>query len=240
VSLGPYRGERDDLPAENRIPLLGVTPADSNRTAARTRLPPEARRDQILDAAARTALRDGLTAVRLERLAKDVGVSKALAYSYFSSRDELLAALLRREQQDLRERGMRVALRARSFSAMLRQTTRLYLEQSRDRGALIEALLADPSVDRLMAADNRIERDRTVRFLVRAVRRRYGLSLETAIAAVRLLMPVTGEAGKAVSEGAMSVDDAEDICVRMIKGALAQLSPAKGAKQPKPASDGRP
>jgi AcrR family transcriptional regulator len=194
---------------------------------ARTRLAPGARRDQLLDAAARTVLGDGLHAVRLEQLARDVCVSKALAYSYFSSRDELLAALLQREQSDLRERGMRAALQARSFGAMLRQTTRLYLEQSRDRGALIEALLADPSLARLMAADNRAERDSTVRFLVRAVRRRYKLPLAAAIAAVRLLMPVTGEAGRAVSEGALTVDEAEDLCVALITGALTRLAASR-------------
>jgi AcrR family transcriptional regulator len=205
---------------------LELTPAIANGRPKRprTRLAPEARRNQILDAAARTVLRDGPTAVGLEQLARDIGISKALAYSYFGSRDDLLAAMLQREQRDLQERGMRAALQAKSFLEMLRQTTRIYLEHSRDRGALVEALLADPSVARLMAADNRAERDSTVRFLVRAVRRRYGLSLEKSIAAVRLLMPVTGEAGRAVSEGTLTVDEAEDICVRLITGGLTRLA----------------
>jgi AcrR family transcriptional regulator len=208
---------------------VDVTPAKASRQ--RTRLAPAARRDQILDAAARAVLRDGPGSVGLEQLARDVGISKALAYSYFRSRDDLLAALLQREQRDLRQRGMRAALQAKTFVALMRRTTRLYLEQSRDRGALIEALLADPSVARLMAAENRAERDSTVRLLVRAVRRRYDLPLDTAIAAVRLLMPVTGEAGKAVSEGALSVDEAEDLCVKLITGALSRLS-AKGSHAP--------
>lgn len=80
-----------------------------------------------------------------------------------------------------------------------------------------------------MAAENRAERDSTVRFLVRAVRRRYGLSLETSIAAVRLLMPVMGEAGKAVSEGVLTVDEAEDMCLRLITGGLARLA-ASGSR----------
>jgi len=194
--------------------------------SARTRLTPEARRDQILDAAARTILHDGLSAVGLEQLARDIGISKALAYTYFRSRDDLLAALLQREQRDLRARGMRAALQAKSFTGLIRNTTRLWLEQSRDRGALVEALLSDPSVARLMAAENRAEQERTVRFLVRAVRRRYALPLEASIAAVRLLMPVTGEAGKAVSEGVLTVDDAEDLCLLLITGALARLAAA--------------
>lgn len=190
----------------------------------RTRLSPDLRRSQILDAAAQVAIGDGPSAVSLERLAKELGISKALAYSYFRSRDELLAALLHREQLDLRDRGMRAALEAKSFDELIRRTTRLYLEQSRDRGALIEALLADPSVARLMAPANRVERDRTVRFFVRAARRRYRLDLATAIAVVRLLMPVTGEAGKAVSEGALDIDEAERLCVDLITGGMERLS----------------
>jgi AcrR family transcriptional regulator len=206
--------------------LILVKPPEGQRPP-RTRLAPEARRDQILDAAARTVLRDGVGAVGVAQLAQDVGISKALAYSYFRSRDDLLAALLQREQRDLRDRGMRAAMQAKSFTGLIRRTTRLWLEQSRDRGALVEALLADPSVDRLMASENRAERESTVRFLVRAVRRRYGLALETSIAAVRLLMPVTGEAGKAVAEGLLTVDEAEELCVRLITGALSKLSTSR-------------
>ena len=199
-------------------------PPSEGPKSARTRLTPEARRDQILDASAKTVVRDGPAAIGLEQLARDLGISKALVYSYFRSRDDLLASLLRREQQDLLERGMRAALQAKSFIALIRQTTRLFLEQSRDRGALVEALLADPSVARLMEADTLAERDGVVRFFVRAARRRYGLSLPKAIAAVRLLMPVTGEAGRAVAEGALTVDEAEDLCVRLITGGMARLA----------------
>ena len=190
----------------------------------RTRLSREARGDQILDSAAKAVLRHGASGVSLEGLARDVGISKALIYGYFRSRDELLAALLRREQRDLRERGMAAALRAETFEVLIRQTTRLYLEQSRDRGALIEALLSDPSVERLMADDARAEHDATVRFFVRAARRAYGLNLPTAMAAVRLLMAVTGEAGRAIGEGTMALEAAEELCVALITGGLGSLA----------------
>ncbi|MCR5879264.1 TetR/AcrR family transcriptional regulator [Phenylobacterium sp. J367] len=99
----------------------------------RTRLSPEARREQILDEAARLILEEGLTAVSMERLARAVGISKGLVYNYFADRDGLLAALLHREQTELRDRGMLSALQARSYAELIRQTTRLYLQQTRDR-----------------------------------------------------------------------------------------------------------
>ncbi|HEX2560268.1 helix-turn-helix domain-containing protein [Phenylobacterium sp.] len=190
----------------------------------RTRLPPEARREQILDEAARVILEEGLTAVSMERLAREVGISKGLVYNYFSDRDALLAALLLREQTELRDRGMASALQARSFAELIRQTTRLYLEQTRDRGALIAALLSDPSVGRLMEEESRADRDRTFRYFVRASRREYDLPLDRAIAAVDMLMAVTDQAGKLVARGELGVDAATEMCVELITGALEKLA----------------
>ena len=210
-----------ETPGRDRASLPNEEPTGGRR---RRRLSPEGRRNEILDGAARSILEDGLSSFALERLARELGISKALVYGYFRSRDDLLAALLQREQADLRNRGMRAAMDANTFEALIRNTTRLYLEQSRDHGPLIEALLADPSVARLMETENRAERDRTVRFFVRAGRRRYGLPLSTAVAAVQLLMAVTGEAGKLVSDGTLEVAVAEDLCLDLITGGLAKVA----------------
>lgn len=196
----------------------------------RTRLAPEARRDLILDEAARLIQREGLAAATMEGLARECGISKGLVYNYFPTRDALLAALLRREQEDLRDRGMATALQAGSFPDLIRQTTRLYLEQTRDRGAMIGALLADPAVARLMEDANRAEHDRTVRYFVRATRRAFGLPLPTAIAAVEMLMSVTGAAGRLVADRVLDVPMAEDMVVRIITGGLAEL--AEAGRQP--------
>ncbi len=190
----------------------------------RTRLAPEARRQQILDEAARLILDEGLHAVSMERLARDVGISKGLVYNYFPTRDALLTALLSREQTELRGRGMAEALKAESYVDLIRQTTRLYLEQTRDRGALIAALLSDPSVAKLMEEESRADRDRTVRYFVRATRQAYDLPLPVAIAAVELLSAVTDRAGKLVSERLVDVDSATELCVELITGGLAGLN----------------
>ncbi len=190
----------------------------------RRRLTPEARQTLILDQASEIILADGLAAATMERLARDCGVSKGLVYSYFPSRNGVLAALLRREQAELRDRGMASALRADSFAELIRQTTRLYLQQTRDRGALIDALLADPSTARLVEADNRAERERTIRFFVRAARREFGLPLPAAIAAVDALMNLTGGAGRQVAEGALDVETATEMCVALIEGGLRELA----------------
>ncbi len=126
----------------------------------RTRLAAQARRTQILDETSKLVIGEGLSAVSMEAVGRICRISKALVYNYFPSRERLLAALLMREQNALRDRGMETALQATSFPDLIRQTTRLYLEHTRERGPLIQALLSDPSVARLMEEENQSERDR--------------------------------------------------------------------------------
>ncbi|MFM8940614.1 MAG: TetR/AcrR family transcriptional regulator [Phenylobacterium sp.] len=189
----------------------------------RIRLAPEVRREQILDQAAHLILAEGLYAVSMERLARDIGISKGLVYNYFATRDALLTALLNREQAELRDRGMASALQAESCEDLIRQTTRLYLEQTRDRGALIAALLSDPSVALLMEAENRADRERTVRYFVRAARREYGLPLPVAISAVEMVSAITDQAGRLVADGQLDVETATGMCVALITGGLESL-----------------
>lgn len=201
---------------------------DLTTVARRTRLAPAARKARILDRAAAVILAEGLGAATMERLARDEGVSKGLVYTYFPTRDAVLAALLRREQTELRDRGMESALRADTFADVIRRTTRLYLEQTRDRGALIAALLADPSVARLMEENNRAERETTIRYFVRLTRREFDLPLPLAIAAVDSLMNLTGGAGRQVAAGLMDVESATEMCVSLITGGLRELAARRG------------
>lgn len=190
----------------------------------RTRKTPEARRAEILDTAARMVLEEGLSAVSMERLGRETGISKALVYNYFASRDDLFAALLKREQDELRDRGLGAVTKARSYADMIRRTTRIYLEQVEHRGALIQALLADPSVVRLMGDESREERARARKYFIRQTAKAYGLRADAAAACVDLLWAVTDEAGRLLARKALSLDDASEYCVTLITGALEKLA----------------
>ena len=54
------------------------------------------RKDQILDAAARVFAEKGFRAARMQEVADGAGVANGTIYNYFSSKDELLMALLGR------------------------------------------------------------------------------------------------------------------------------------------------
>ncbi len=190
----------------------------------RTRKSPEARRAEILDSAARIILTEGLSAISMERLGRETEISKALVYNYFSSRDDLLAALLKREQVELRDRGLGAALKAQSFSDLIRATTRIYFEQVERRGALIQSLLSDPSVVKLMESEIRAERERTRKYFIRQAAKTFGLSQAAAATGVDLLWAITDEAGRMLARGALSREDAEFMCVTLITGGLEKLA----------------
>jgi AcrR family transcriptional regulator len=78
-----------------------VSPARSRRRYA-ARLPVEARTEQLLDAALRLIAEGGFGAVNMHAVARHCGVTRPVAYDCFSGRDELLAALITREEARMR------------------------------------------------------------------------------------------------------------------------------------------
>lgn len=72
-------------------------------------LGPERRRPQILDAALKLVAESGVRAVNMEAIAQSMGVTKPVVYACFASREDLLNALLEREELRLFE-GVMAAL----------------------------------------------------------------------------------------------------------------------------------
>lgn len=72
--------------------MSSMATTDQDLTEARYR-PPEVRRQQILEAAARLAAADGLEDTSIANVAKAAGVAKGSIYLHFESRDDLIAAL---------------------------------------------------------------------------------------------------------------------------------------------------
>jgi len=57
-------------------------------------------RERILGTASRLFYREGARAVGIDRVIEDAGVAKASLYRHFRSKDELIAAFLKREDED--------------------------------------------------------------------------------------------------------------------------------------------
>src|ERR687891_58260 len=63
------------------------------------RRPREERREQLLDAALRVLDADGFGALTVEGVAREADLAKTVVYDTFGNREELLRALLAREQE---------------------------------------------------------------------------------------------------------------------------------------------
>lgn len=75
----------------------------------RTRRPVEDARDAILDAAETRLIASGPDAVRVQLVARDVGLTDAAVHYHFGNREGLMEALLRRAGRQLRDELTRLA-----------------------------------------------------------------------------------------------------------------------------------
>ena len=72
-------------------------------TARRTRRPAEEAKRVILEAAEKRLMQGGPDAVRIQPLARDLGITDAAIHHHFGSRDELMVELLKFGGRRLRE-----------------------------------------------------------------------------------------------------------------------------------------
>lgn len=75
---------------------------------SRSRRPPEVRRTEILDAAARAFLESGITSATMDDVARAADVAKGTVYLYFPSREALIEALRGRFVERIATRAARL------------------------------------------------------------------------------------------------------------------------------------
>lgn len=201
--------------------------------AKRQRLDPQVRRDLILDEAAGIVIADGVSAVSMEGLGRAAGISKALVYNYFPSRAVLLEALLVREYRVFQQGGLAAAKDAPDFEALVRVTTRAYLQHVATRGVLIQRLLNEPVVAQALRGTEGEERKLTVRYFARAMTREFGVDEGIAATATDLLMGLTGAAGDYLYRSGGDIAPVEDMVVAMIMAAVRDLAAPSGGRAPR-------
>lgn len=111
----------------------------------RTRLSPNARRDQILDVAKKLVVGHGLQLFSIKKLAVEAEVSEPLLFHYFSSRTALLQQLLSREFTRL-VTGLNASLEgADTLDAVLRVYVSMNYDQCVEE-SVINLLLSEPDI----------------------------------------------------------------------------------------------
>jgi len=129
-------------------------------TSTRRRLTAEERREGILEAALSVFSQRGYHASSIDDIAREAGVSKALIYEHFASKQELYAELLERHAQQLFERLGRALEHVQVESGAARLAAGLdaffaFVEERRAAWRILFRDVGDPetaaALDRLVA-----------------------------------------------------------------------------------------
>jgi TetR/AcrR family transcriptional regulator, fatty acid biosynthesis regulator len=197
--------------------------ASLSSVPARQRLAPDVRRNLILDATAALVIAEGLTAVTMERIAREALVSKALVYSYFSNQTTLLSALLLREYRAFQKVARAEASKVSGLEPLVRATTRAYLDHIATRGALIQRLMREPAIAESLKELEAAARPVTAAFFAEQMTRERGINPDKALLASQFLMGLSGAAGDYLAESGAEVDAIEPLVIAMIMASLDAL-----------------
>lgn len=100
-------------------------------------------RDRILDAARSSFLQRGTSGARMQEIADEAGVNKALLHYYFRNKDSLAAAVFKREARRLIPPVLETLASERSLEEKVRRVVRLYMEVLADAPKLPSYVLAE-------------------------------------------------------------------------------------------------
>jgi AcrR family transcriptional regulator len=196
------------------------------QVAKRMRLPAEARRAQLLQAAGALVLAQGYLPLALDKLAGEAGVSKALIYSYFPSQHDLFNALVAECFQELAAAGVQEAAAQTELTDAVLALGDLYFTHVAEGGPVAHVILRDLYMARQLAPELARFRDGVIRPLVRRARRELGLTPREAVAAANLLITIPEEAGAIAFSGEMVPERARELSRRLLGSALTSLRPA--------------
>lgn len=176
----------------------------------RSRLSREARRAQLLDAAAKLLIEKGSGAVTMERLAEWAGVSKALPYSHFENSDDVLVAVY---QQVVSQLGLNVLAaleNAPEDSDRITLMIGAYFDTVAELGPILGAVTAPGSQTSALADGNKRVGPR---FVARLLRDHFELPKGRAEAIAPILLSALTGAVTAWVDRAASRSEAEELSI---------------------------
>ncbi|MFT6045319.1 MAG: AcrR family transcriptional regulator [Arenicella sp.] len=188
----------------------------------RTRLSPEVRKNLILDHAADLVAAEGVSALSMERLGQEAGISKSLVYAYYPSMKELLQTLLKREYRNLRLRQIEATEDAETFEQLARQSTKAYLNYIDERGLILDRLAAEPSLSE-HGDPTEYSREAAVQYVAQVVHDHFGIDMNIALPAIDISFGMPAAAGHYLTRHQLSRQTIEDITVAMMVGSIEGL-----------------
>jgi AcrR family transcriptional regulator len=193
----------------------------------------QARRDQLLDAATAIILGRGVVECGFEQVAAAAGVSKALLYKHFADREDLLRAIVEREYDILRGRGVD---RPQRTSVSLEEAIRIgnlhAFQYLHDRGPILRVIFADPAMAERFGGQDREERGDMTGYYARRIARTYAVPEELAFMGTLLTINAAFGAARALKRYEADPKQAAEFWTTFILGGWAAASARYGARQP--------
>lgn len=124
--------------------VMSTRRAQSRRQ--RTRLPHAVRQDQVAEAASSIIVAEGLAAATFKRIARELGISEALIYNYFTVQTELFTFIARREQVLVSLMQQDAYEIYDQYLDQVRGSQSRYLDYVDVRGSLFQTLLGNKRV----------------------------------------------------------------------------------------------
>ena len=205
-------------------PVLQIAPGRAIARRPGRRLPIEDRRALILDAAARIIVSEGLHAVTIKRIAREVGLTAPRAYHFFPSVDELLVELARRELQAVRAAQLQRVDTATRPVERLRLSTVTYLREVAQRGGLLQTLQAAPAVRKGLRREQRALRAANTEVVAERFSRSHGVPPEVARAATTVLTSAVLRTGRILARGRLTSGLAEDLAAEIVEAGNRRLA----------------
>lgn len=194
----------------------------------RRRLPPEARRAHLLDAAGDLVARDGIGAVTMERVAEEAGVSRGLVYNYFDNAESIVRAIHETEVAVLQEAtDAAVEAAGDDLRTLVEQVSRAWMDRFYERGPLLAALFSPQPPDSPLADVERARGAATHRMWTAAYASATGVDDRTAADLTAMLLYAFSGALNQLAVG-RTPDQLTETYVELAMGALDRFTRRRG------------
>lgn len=187
----------------------------------RMRMDPATRRSQLIAAARRIAVGEGLSAVTLRRLGQEVGISETQVHNCFGSRARLLVSMAREEiERQERARVQSVRRNADRGTTIMLSTIR-YLHEAAAHGPLLQMLLRVPEVKEALRDERREAASRARAPIIEQLTHSGAMDAATARASTTALAAVSLKAGGIVAARRAPFVMVEQLCLSIVMAGVA-------------------
>jgi AcrR family transcriptional regulator len=198
---------------------------DGESGGAARRKSAEDRRADILAAASALIAETRSLPLNMQAIGERIGASRALVYAHFTDQSAIVEAVLAEQFALIEAAGLGAATRTGDVAERGTRAAEIYLRHIHRHGTALHVILRDAPHGATLPPGATRDRNRALRALAGSARRDLTLSSEEAIVLVELLIAIPEELGRLTRSGDLALDDALDLCTRLVRSGIEALRP---------------